>query len=459
MIENIESLINTQRVFFQNGTPKSVNYRIDKLQALRKEILKMEGKICEALYKDLRKSEFEAKASETQFILAELNLVIKNLKKWSKPKRIWPSLVNFPSSDFIYKEPYGQVLIIAPWNYPFQLAISPLIGAIAAGNTAVVKPSELTPHTSSILDEMLSTVFSYDYVKVVEGGVEVSQSLLKERWNYIFFTGSVEVGKIIYKAAAAHLTPVTLELGGKNPCIIDETASIDLAAKRIAWGKFLNSGQTCIAPDYILIHKSVKNQFIKSMEQAITDTYGENPKISQDYPRIVNSKHFDRLKNLLKDQKIVYGGETDRGENYIAPTIIDEPEMKSEVMKGEIFGPILPVLSFEDFEEVSSIIFSYEKPLSLYIFSNDSRKAKSWMQEFSFGGGAINDTIIQIINKRLPFGGVGHSGIGSYHGKKTFDIFSHHKPVVKRANWMDVPLRYAPYQSKMKVVNYLKHLF
>ncbi|XLS27620.1 aldehyde dehydrogenase [Flavobacteriaceae bacterium M23B6Z8] len=456
---NIQSSLDAQRSLFDKGTTKSINFRLDYLRKLQHIILKKEEQICKALYNDLRKSEFEAKAAETQFILAELNLAIKNCKKWAKPKRVWPTLINFPSADYIYKEPYGQVLIIAPWNYPFQLAISPLIGAIAAGNTAVIKPSELTPNTSRIISEIISDVFPEDYVKVFEGGVPVSQSLLKEKWDYIFFTGSVQVGKIVYQAAAEHLTPVTLELGGKNPCIIDETASIDLAAKRIVWGKFLNSGQTCIAPDYILIHDSKKQAFIEAIKKSVVEAYGENPEVSSDYPRIVNEDHFNRLKKLLEGQNIVYGGHFNAEDKYIAPTILDEPDLKSEVMEGEIFGPILPVIGYDSLEKANSIISSYEKPLSLYVFSNHRKNIDYLVKRFSFGNGAVNDTVIQIINKRLPFGGVGHSGIGSYHGKKTFDIFSHHKSVVKRTNWIDIPLRYAPYKSKMRMVNYLKHLF
>jgi aldehyde dehydrogenase (NAD+) len=455
---DIPHLVRKQRKFFKDRATLDISVRRNYLKKLKDEVSRQETAICNALHQDLKKSEFEAKAAETQFILAELNTAIKKLASWSRPKKVLPSLANFPSTDIVYNEPYGQVLIIAPWNYPFQLAISPLIGAVAAGNTAVIKPSELTPHTSAIVHEIITNVFPPDHVKVIEGGVETSQNLLKEQWDYIFFTGSVQVGKIVYQAAAQNLTPVTLELGGKNPCIVDETAPLKLAAKRITWGKFLNGGQTCIAPDYILIHESVKKEFIDAMKNAIEQAYGADSSLSPDYPRIVNQKNFERLATMLKDENIVVGGQLNKSDLFIAPTIIDEPELDSEIMKDEIFGPVLPVISYNSFDEVSQIISKYEKPLSLYVFSSNIKRAKSWMRKFSFGGGAINDTIVHIINKRLPFGGVGHSGIGAYHGKKTFEIFSHQKSVVKRANWLDLPLRYAPYASKMKLVNYIKHL-
>ena len=454
----ISELIEKQRSFFKLGGTQTISDRKKILIKLRDEIINREAAICEALQKDLGKSEFEAKAAETQFVLAELNTAIKKMGKWCKPTYVLPSLANFPSTDFVCKEPYGQVLIIAPWNYPFQLVISPLIGAIAAGNTVVIKPSELTPNTSALIYSLIDQVFPENYVKVIEGGVKTSQKLLNERWDYIFFTGSVNVGKIIYKAAAEHLTPVTLELGGKNPCIVDETASIPLAAKRIVWGKFLNGGQTCIAPDYILVHSSVKQDFIKEVRKAIKHAYGNDSSLSPDYPRIVNQKHFKRLVELLKEQTIIFGGDTNEAELFIAPTLINEPALTADIMQGEIFGPLLPIISYDDFTEASTIISNFEKPLALYVFSTRIKRAKKWMQKFSFGGGTINDTIVHIVNKRLPFGGVGHSGIGSYHGKKTFDIFSHQKSVVKRGNWLDLPLRYAPYASKMKFVNYIKHL-
>ncbi|WP_340074106.1 aldehyde dehydrogenase [Leptobacterium sp. I13] len=455
----INDIINKQHKFFNTRTSYDVSYRVATLKKLKAEIIAKEQAICNALYADFKKPVFESLLSETQFVLAELSTAIKKTRSWAKPKSIWPSLANFPSSDVIYSEPRGTVLIIAPWNYPFQLAIAPLIGAVAAGNTVVLKPSELTPHTSKIITEIVATVFDQNHVTVVEGGVETSQALLKEKWGYIFFTGSVGVGKIIYKAAAEHLTPVTLELGGKNPCIIDETVNIKLTAKRIVWGKFLNGGQTCIAPDYILIRSKIKEPFIEAMQNEIQAAYGENPQVSPDYPRIVNEKNFDRLAIMLKGEETPVGGIVDKEDLYIAPTIVDNPSLDSEVMKDEIFGPILPVIPYEEITAIDLIISHYDKPLSLYVFSKKNSFAKKLIKKYAFGGGAINDTIVHIVNKRMPFGGVGHSGIGAYHGKLSFDIFSHKKSVVKRGTWIDIPIRYAPYAKKINLAKKIKHLF
>jgi aldehyde dehydrogenase (NAD+) len=358
-------------------------------------------------------------------------------------------LLNFPSTDYIVKEPYGKVLIIAPWNYPFQLAICPLVSAVAAGNQVVLKPSELTPKTSAILLKIIEKAFQYNHVQVIEGGVETSQNLLAQRWDYIFFTGSVAVGKLVAKAAAEHLTPVTLELGGKNPCIIDETANLKLAAKRIVWGKFLNAGQTCIAPDYILIQEDMKSHFVDFMKNEITKAYGKNPKESPDFARIVNEKNCLRLMSLIDAEKVIFGGETDIEDCYIAPTLIEENFLDSLLMEGEIFGPILPIITYKDEKEIAQTLSKYEKPLALYVFTDDRKFARKIVTTYSFGGGCINDTIIHFANKRLPFGGVGHSGIGAYHGKLSFDTFTHHKAIVKKANWLDINLRYAPYFNKI----------
>ena len=340
-------LISNQKQFFLTGKTKSIAFRKKALLDFKKIIIKREQDIFDALYNDLKKPEFESVLSETEYVLSELNLTIKNLNTWAKPKRVFPSMLNFPSTDKIYSEPYGSVLIISPWNYPYQLALSPLIGAIAAGNTVVIKPSEMTPHTSKILEEIITTVFKPEHVAVVQGDASVAQELLVQRWDYIFFTGSSVVGKIVAKAAAEHLTPTTLELGGKNPCIIDETANIKLAAKRIVWGKFLNAGQTCIAADYILIHNSVKQPFIDALQSEIELAYSKNPEQSKDLARIVNERNFNRLEAMLQNENIVIGGKTNVNELYISPTIIDEPSLESEVMKGEIFGPILPVLDYD----------------------------------------------------------------------------------------------------------------
>ncbi|MFY7741728.1 MAG: aldehyde dehydrogenase [Flavobacterium sp.] len=429
---------------------------VEKRKALLKKLLvsiqKRESEIWNALQKDFGKPTFEGFLTETNYVISDIKYTISHLKSWSKPKRVWPSILNLPSSEFIYKEPYGRVLIISPWNYPFQLAISPLVAAIAAGNSVVVKPSELTFHTSQIITKIVEDVFDVKEAVVVHGGAEFTQTLLSQRWDYIFFTGSVAVGKIVAEAAAKNLTPVTLELGGKNPCIIGEGADLKIAAKRIVWGKFVNAGQTCIAPDYILIQAKEKYNFVELLKQEIILAYGENPQESKDLASIVNARHWKRLTELIDPTKVIFGGQTDEFQNYISPTIIDEPELESQLMKDEIFGPLLPIISYHDENDLHKIIRRYEKPLALYVFSNDKRWAERMITTFSFGGGCINDCMIQFVNKRLPFGGVGHSGIGAYHGKLGFDTFSHHKAIVKKPTWGDNPIRYAPYKNKLKWV-------
>lgn len=455
----IQKIIQDQRDFFQTQQTKDVSFRKKSLKRLQEEIVKREDAICDALYADFKKPKFETLAAETQLVLAELNYTLKKIDSWASPKRVSASWMNWPSSDYIYKEPYGAVLIIAPWNYPFQLALAPLIGAIAAGNTAVVKPSEVTPHTAAIISEIIKTVFDPAHVAVVEGGVEVSQELLAEKWDYIFFTGSTYVGKIVYESAAKHLTPVTLELGGKNPCIVDDTANIALAAKRIVWGKFLNAGQTCIASDYILVHESVKDKLVDALQENITKCYGENVEASADFSRTVSQKHYSGLKEMLEGEAILFGGHSNDDDHYLSPTLVNEPKMDSKLMAGEIFGPILPIISYKTEADIHKYIMNYGKPLAAYVFSNNKKFQKKIIDTYSFGGGAINDTVIQITNKRLPFGGVGQSGIGAYHGKMSFDIFSHHKAIIKKANWFEAPVRYPPYNMPIKFVKRIKHLF
>jgi len=433
----------------------NISFRKKLLIQLLLSIQNHEEEITKALYDDFKKSAFESYLTEINYVISELKATIKNIDKWAKPQLVLPSLLNFPSTDYIYKEPFGKVLVIAPWNYPFQLALCPAIAAIASGNQVVIKPSELTPNTSKIIAKIISETFDTNHVEVIEGGIDVSEKLLSQRWDYIFFTGSVAVGKVVAKAAAENLTPVTLELGGKNPCVIDETANIRLAAKRIVWGKFLNAGQTCIAPDYLLVHKKIKPQFIEYLKEEIQLAYSENPQNSPDYPRIVNEKNWNRLCQMLIGETILFGGKTSATDNYIEPTLIDEPKQNSLVMKDEIFGPILPILAFETEEDLEKIIKHYEKPLGFYVFSGNKKFAKKLMKNYSFGGGCINDTMIQFTNNRLPFGGVGHSGIGAYHGKRSFDIFSHHKAVVVKATWLDIPIRYAPYGEKLKKIKLL----
>ena len=429
-----------------------IYYRQQSLIKLLNCVQQYEQEIINALYDDFKKPAFEALTTETGYIRAELNQTIKTIHSWAKPQLVLPSLINFPSTDYIYKEPYGKVLIISPWNYPYQLALCPLIAAVAAGNQVVLKPSELTPNTAKIIAKIINETFDKNHVECIEGGVEVTTSLLAKRWDYIFFTGSVAVGKIVAKAAAENLTPVTLELGGKNPCIIDATANLKLSAKRIVWGKFINAGQTCIAPDYILVSEKIKTAFVELLKKEITIAYGENPEISSDFPRIINEKNWKRQLALLENQTILFGGKTNSADFYIAPTLVDEPNLDSLVMKDEIFGPILPILSFKNENDLEAIISTYEKPLSLYVFTENNTFAKKIIQKYSFGGGCINDTVIHFSNKRLPFGGVGQSGMGAYHGKLSFNIFSHQKSVLKKANWIDLPLRYAPYKGKLNLI-------
>lgn len=433
----------------------NVKLRKEALIKLMDEIIKRENEIIQALYEDFKKPPFESIATETSYIISELKYTIKHVEKWAKTKNVLPSILNFPSSDYIIKEPYGKVLIIAPWNYPFQLAMGPLIAAVAAGNYVTLKPSELTPKTSTVILKIIEKTFLHQHVKVIEGGVETTQKLLEQRWDYIFFTGSVAVGKIVALAAAKHLTPVTLELGGKNPCIIDETANLKLAARRIVWGKFLNAGQTCIAPDYILIQERMKSHFVDFMKNEIIAAYSEDPKSSPDYARIVNEKNWHRLVSMIEPEKVIYGGVTDLEDHYISPTIIEEDNLDSLLMQEEIFGPLLPIITYKEEKEISKIISRYEKPLALYVFTDDKKFAQKTILGYCFGGGCVNDTVIHFANKRLPFGGVGHSGMGAYHGQLSFDTFTHHKGVVKKANWLDFNLRYAPYHNKIDTLKRL----
>lgn len=454
-MKDIDNILLKQNQFLNSEQLLDIKFRVNCLKSLLSVIEKYEADICAALKSDFYKPEFETYATEILFVKKELKLTIKNLKKWAKPKRIKSSLLNFPSRDYIYQQAYGRVLIISPWNYPFQLALSPLIGAVAAGNTVVLKPSEHAPNTSELLQKILSKVFHEHHVSCVLGDTKVAQELLSRTWNYIFFTGSTKVGKIVAKSAAQNLTPVTLELGGKNPCIVHKDAPIQLSAKRIAWGKFVNAGQTCIAPDYLLVHKSIKKGFIEALETEIQQRYG-NSKTSADYPRIINATHFKRLEDLMQYQNIISGGATDVNDLYFSPTLINEPSFESPLMQGEIFGPILPVLSYESEGDLKQVITKFDEPLALYVFSSNNEFVEHTLSSFSFGGGAVNDVMVQFVNHRLPFGGVGNSGMGAYHGNRTFETFSHQKAITKRGTWLDVPLRYAPYSGKLK---WLKRFF
>lgn len=450
MKNSIKTIIEHQKAFFNSGKTSDINFRKKKLIELKKEIQKNEKEIELALYKDLGKSSGESFLTEIHFIYAELNIAIKNINKWTRRKSVRPSLLNYPSSDYILPQPYGITLHISPWNYPFQLSIAPLIGAVAAGNTIVLKPSEYSENTSVILEKIIENVFEEGFVKVVQGGPEVSSELLEHHWDYIFFTGSVGVGKIVAEKAAKFLTPTTLELGGKNPCVVDESATIKTTAKRIVWGKFINCGQTCIAPDFLVVDHKIKDQLINELMIQIKHLYGDDTITSESYGRIISKKHLDYLSSLLEKQKILYGGTIDAAQKYFEPTLVEITDFDSPLMQNEIFGPILPIYGYENFDEIDEIIKKYKNPLALYIFTKNIKFGERFLHKYSFGGGAINDTVVHIINDRLPFGGVGNSGMGNYHGEATFKTFSHFKPYITKPLWIDLPLRYPPFEGKLK---------
>lgn len=452
---NVETLHKTHQDFFDTRKTQAVKYRVESLQRLKKVLESREQDVYKALAADLGKSEFEAFLTEYNVIISELKKYIYKTSKWSEPKKVKSSILNFPSKARRYPEPYGNVLLISPWNYPFQLALAPLIGAVAAGNTVVLKPSEFSNHTGKLLQEIIEEAFEKEHVSVALGDAEIAQKLTALKWNYIFFTGSPGVGKKIYQAAAKHLTPVTLELGGKNPCVVHESANIKVTAKRIVWSKFLNAGQTCIAPDYLLVHKDIKDQLVNEIKLQIHNFFGKVVKDSTDFPRIIRNDHFDKLVEMLDNESILQGGHHERDSLYIAPTLLDDPTRDSKVMENEIFGPILPVIGYSSKEDLEKWIDSYEKPLGGYCFTGDSKFESWFIDRFSFGGGVINDAIVQFVNDRLPFGGVGNSGIGSYHGKKTFETFSHYKSVVHRGTWIDLPVKYAPYGHKLSKIKKL----
>lgn len=442
MIENISKKYEKQKKFFNSGTSKSIQYRINSLKKLKKNISLNENEIINALKSDLGKSETETFFSEIALIYIEINLALKNVKRWSKKRKVSSSLINFLSSDYIIPEPYGVTLNISPWNYPFQLSISPLIGAVAAGNTVILKPSEFSSKTSEIIKKIIENTFDKGHVDVILGGPEIGSKLLDFNWDYIFFTGSTNIGKIVAQKAAINLTPTTLELGGKNPCIVDETANLKVASKRIVFGKFLNCGQTCIAPDFILVHESVKKDFTEKIIERIKKIYNEDVENSENYSRIINKKHFSRLIKLLEKDKIIYGGKNNPNSNFIEPTLIDGSNFNSSLMKEEIFGPILPVVSYSNKDELKKILDNYKDPLAFYIFSNDKKFSNELIKRYSFGGAAVNDTISQIVNHRLPFGGIRNSGLGSYHGKQSFKTFSFYKPYIVKSNIFDLNAKY-----------------
>lgn len=453
--DTMSSLIQKQKHFYKSGITRPLAYRLEQLKKLRDALTANEKRIIEALNNDLNKSEFEAFSTEIGIVYEELAFTLKHLRRWMAPKRVRTALTHIGSRGRIIPEPYGTALIIAPWNYPFQLAVSPLIGALAAGNTALLKPSELTPATSALLADMLGGIYGEEYVAVVQGGTDVSQELLAQPVDYIFFTGSVNVGKIVMQAAAERLIPLTLELGGKSPCIVHEDAELKLAARRIAFGKFTNAGQTCIAPDYVLAHRSIKNKLIPHLREAIRELYGPDPLFNPSYGRIVSEKHFKRLVSFLGNGSIAAGGRTDPDRLRIEPTLLDQATWDMPVMQEEIFGPILPILEYDDIQETVDMINARPKPLALYLFTRDAGTEKAVVGSVSYGGGCVNDTLMHIATPYLPFGGVGESGMGAYHGKGSFDTFTHYKSVLKQTTRFDIAFRYPSSKNGLKLLRKL----
>ncbi|KTD01964.1 aldehyde dehydrogenase [Fluoribacter gormanii] len=453
---NIHTVVEEQRAFAAGGQAKKIDFRKQQLQKLKTILKQNEQLLYEALYADIKKSQFETYLTELAMIYHELDEAIKRVHKWAKPRATRTELVLQPGKSFILPEPYGTTLIIGAWNYPYQLTLIPLISAMAAGNTSIIKPSELPQNTSSALAKIINQNFDPAYLYVAEGGTEVTQELLSFRFDKLFFTGSTTVGKIVAKAAAEHLTPVTLELGGKSPCLVFADADLKISAQRIVWGKFLNAGQTCIAPDYLLVEQSIYQPLLEELKNQINKIIGPNPLDSESYVRIIDQKHVQRLKKLIDPQKIYTGGQVIEEERYIEPTILKDVSFADEIMKVEIFGPILPVIPFTDLQSVLHEIKMRPRPLSLYIFGKNSALQKRILHEVSFGGGCINDVIMHICNIPLPFGGVGESGMGNYHGEAGFNTFSHFKSILKRPFWFELPIKYKPYnQLKLKIIRTL----
>jgi aldehyde dehydrogenase (NAD+) len=451
---SVKHLVSKQRAFFESQVTRPVAFRLEQLGILRKAILAYEHQIYDALKADFNKPTFETYASEIGLILEEIGVMEKNIKTWATPQTVGTALANLPARSYIYPDPYGVTLVIGAWNYPFQLSILPIVGAMAAGNTVIIKPSRVAAHTYDVIARMIADYFDPRYMACLDIRTS-NDEMLSERYDYIFFTGGVQVGKIIAKAAAEHLTPTTLELGGKSPCIVDETASLEVSARRIVWGKFLNAGQTCVAPDYLLVHEKVKDKLFDLMKKVVREFYGDNPAASPDYTHIINKKHFERLASMIEGGTVVFGGETDAAKNYIAPTLITDIDFDHPLMDDEIFGPILPAFTFSTLDEALGVVKRYEKPLAFYIFSNNFQNQQRCMNEVQFGGGCINDTVAHLLNHDLPFGGIGNSGIGAYHGKFSFDTFTHYKGVMNKVTWPDIPLRYPPYNGKLGIVKQL----
>lgn len=448
--EEVKNILAAQKAFLQSGATLDIKFRRDALTRLFDKIEEMRTEIHAALYSDLRKSEFEAIETETSGVLEEILYMRKSLKKWAKPKRVGVHFNNMPAKGRIYPEPYGSALIFSAWNYPFQLALSPLIAAMAAGNCAVLKPASHASATAEVIKKLLDACFEPEYIATIIDGGGKAEMLLQNKFDYIFYTGGPDIGRKVMLAAAENLTPVTLELGGKSPCIVAEDADLNVTAKRLVWGKYLNAGQTCLAPDYLLVHEKIKQPLLDKMKEIIKQFYGEDTQKSTDYPRIINEHHFDRLSKLLENQEIFCGGKTDREDLYIEPTILAETAPESEVMQQEIFGPIMPVISWTDFDEVVNFINGRSKPLGMYYFSKAKAELNTLIEKTSAGAISVNDTITHFINASMPFGGVGESGMGAYHGKYGFETFSHFKPVMVKPTFIDIPMRYPPFAKKLK---------
>ena len=452
-----EAILQCQRDFFRTGATLPVPFRLDALDRLYRAVSARQPEICAALKEDLGKSETESFMCEIGMVLSEISYMRRHIRRFSRPKTVHTPLAQFPSHSFTQSVPYGNTLIMSPWNYPFLLSMEPLVDAVAAGNTAILKPSAYAPATAEIMKSLVEECYPSEFVTVVTGGRQENSVLLEQKFDLIFFTGSQAVGKEVLRRAAEHLTPAVLELGGKSPCIVDASADIALAAKRIVFGKFLNCGQTCVAPDYILCHSSVKEQLIAELKKQITTQFGPEPLKNPDYGKIINRKHFDRLCSLMDPEKVVLGGEADASACRIAPTLLSDVTPDDPIMGQEIFGPLLPILTFERFDEVVSFVEAGGKPLAAYLFSRDAEQIRQFRTRLPFGGGCVNDTIIHLATSEMGFGGVGESGMGAYHGKAGFDAFSHKKSIVDKKIWLDLPMRYQPYSSKL--YRNLLHLF
>lgn len=443
----IDRILESQRSFYASGKTLDVNFRKSMLKKLYDAVKAHDAEIAAALKSDLGKSRFEGFMCETGLALTEISYMIKHVSRFSRRKIVYTPLAQFASVSYVKPSPYGNVLIMSPWNYPFLLTIDPLADAIAAGNTAIVKPSAYSPATSAVIARIIGEIFPEEYIAVVTGGRQENASLLEKKFDMIFFTGSKNVGKEVLRKAAEHLTPAVLELGGKSPCIVDGTAKIKLAAKRIVWGKFLNCGQTCVAPDYILCARSVKDELIKEIKAQITKQFGKSPLENPDYGKIVNKRHFERICGLIDPAKTVAGGESSAETLQIAPTVMDNVTWDDAVMQEEIFGPVLPVMAYDDIEDVIRTVNEREKPLALYIFSEDKKRINAVTSRCAYGGGCVNDAVIHLATSEMGFGGVGESGMGAYHGKTGFDAFSHRKSIVDKKTWMDLPMRYQPFKA------------